>query len=87
MDLKRLFKAYERAEAAANKAYDLYDAEPENDAAEKAFDDAYKAEFKAFESLADGIAEITGGMIDKKTARTMIRVKRAELKALINRMA
>ena len=51
------------------------------------FDEAYAAEGKALEALANEIVRITSGKIDCKTARTMIHKKRAELESLIARLA
>lgn len=85
--MKKLLAALKAAEEKANKAYDAYDAEPENETLEKAFDKAYKKEFEAIEKLATAICKTSHGMINMKTARTMIRAKRPELEALINRMA
>ena len=56
--------------AIANAAEEFYSANPESEAAERAFDEAYKAEFNAAESLAAELAPELGGM---KIARATIR--------------
>lgn len=87
IDIKKLFKALETAEAATNKLDMQLEAEPENEKISAAWDKAYSKEFKAHEALVAGIVEMTSGMIDSKTARIMISAKRAELKNLISRLA
>ena len=56
--------------AIANAAEEYYSANPESEAAERAFDEAYKAEFNAVESLAAELAPELGGV---KIARATIR--------------
>lgn len=85
--MKELLKRLEEAEKKANEADAAFEAEPESEEKEKAFDEAYKAEFEAFEALADEIVKTTNGQIEKATAATMIRSKRNELKALIEKIA
>lgn len=55
--------------AIANAAEEAYSENPESEAAERAFDEAYKAEFNAVESLAAELAPELGGL---KTARATI---------------
>lgn len=74
-ELERFEKETDRAEAA-------YTAAPENLELEKLFDDAYKAEFDEFVSLAKLIVRLTDSRIDFNTAKKIIMVRRAELKAL-----
>ncbi len=85
--MKELMKALEVAEAKANKADSEWEADPENKELEKAFDEAYTAEHKAFEALVEKIVSITSGRIDRKTAATLIRSKRKELESLVSRIA
>lgn len=84
---KELFETYKRAEIAATEIENRYDAEPENEELETAFDVAYKIEHKALMALADGIVEYTAGMIDRKTARIMIMKMPERLEALVNKIA
>lgn len=84
--MKELLKALKEAEERANKADAAWDADPENEALEAAFDEAYRAEHDAFENLVNEIVKATSGKIDTKTAVTMIRTKRKELEALIEIM-
>lgn len=85
--LKKLFETYERAEMASTEIENRWDADPENEELERAFDVAYEIEHKALTELMDAIVEITGGRIDKPTAHLMIMKKMPELKALVNRIA
>ena len=85
--MKELLKRLEAAEKKANEADAAFEANPESEELEKAFDEAYKEEFEAFEALADEIVKASNGQIEKATAATMIRAKRSELKALIEAAA
>ena len=78
--MKDLFKRYEEAVKAANIADAAWEANPESEELEAAFDEAYEAEFKAFD-------ELTNGQIEKTLAATMVRSKMPELKQLIAKMA
>ncbi len=82
--MKELLKALNEAEAIANKFDEAWEADPENEELEKAFDEAYQKEHIAFENLVTEIVKITNGKIDKKTASVMVRAKRTELENLIN---
>lgn len=55
--------------AIANAAEEAYSTNPESEAAERAFDEAYKAEFNAVEILAAELAPELGGI---KIARATI---------------
>ena len=63
-----------------------WEQEPENEQLEKAFDEAYREQFKTFEMLAEAICDITHGQIDGKTARAMINGKREELRNLLKKI-
>lgn len=73
--LKNRLKELERLEEIANKADDAMMADPTSEEKERAFDEAYKAEFKAFMEVASLIVEMTNGQIDEKTARTIVQTK------------
>lgn len=79
--IKRI-QELERLENEANRAEAAYSAAPENLELEKLFDAAYKAEFDEFVSLAKLIVQLTDSRIDFNTAKKIIMVRRAELKAL-----
>lgn len=85
--MKALLKALQAAEEKASKIDSAWEADPENEELEAAFDEAYAAEYKAHEALANEIVRITSGRIDYKTASTMIHKKRSELESLIARLA
>lgn len=81
--LKRMLAELSELEEVANKADDEMMADPTNEEKEKAFDDAYKAEFDAFTAVANLIVKMTNGQIDEKTARAMVRTKRNEIMNLV----
>ena len=85
--MKKLLKALKIAEMEATKADEAWEADPENEELEAAFDEAYSKEFEARENLAKAIVKTTFGKIDIQTARNMIRIKRMELETLISKMA
>lgn len=82
-ELKKKLEELARLEEIANKADDEMMADPTNEDKEKAFDEAYKAEFDAFIAVANLIVKMTNGQIDEKTARTMVRTKRNEILNLV----
>lgn len=81
--LKRALEDLSVLEETANKAEKEYEAAPMDAGKEKAFDEAYKAEFDAFIAVSDLIVKMTDGRIDEKTAREMVQTKRAEILRLI----
>ena len=87
MKIKDLFKTYEELNQKANEADEAWNNEPENEELEGAFDEAYEKEYEAFENLVTEIERLTNGMIDKQTAGVMVRSKREELKAIVERIA
>lgn len=82
-ELKKKLEELTRLEEIANRADDEMMADPTNEVKEKAFDEAYKAEFAAFMEVSDLIVKMTSGQIDEKTARIMVRTKRNEILNLI----
>lgn len=84
--MKELLKALEIAENKSNEIDAAWDADPENEALEAAFDEAYAAEHKAFEAVVEEIVFITSGKIDHQTASAMLRSKRKEIENLVARM-
>ena len=87
MKIKDLFKTYEELNQKANEADEAWNNEPENEELEEVFDEAYEKEYEAFENLVTEIERLTNGMIDKQTAGVMVRSKREELKAIVERIA
>lgn len=85
-EIKTLFTNYEVAEERANKADEAWNNEPENEELEAEFDRAYEAEYNAFEKLVNAISKFTNNQIDTKTAGLMVRTKRNELKAIIEKI-
>ena len=84
--MKELLNKLKEAEMMADKADAAWEADPENEELEKAFDNAYEKQWIAFEELVNKIVIVTDGKINKKTAATMIRKKRNEIEMLINMM-
>ena len=80
--MKELLERLREAEKRANEADRAFDLDPENEEKEAAFDEAYKAEHKAFTTAAEELVKITAGKIDIKTARQMVQGKREQLEAL-----
>ena len=88
--MKELLKKYEElkaAEAAATEAMEASEADPENEALDEAFDEAYKAEFEKFEEMEEAIVSFSKGKIDKKTAGLILRKRRSKFEDLIARVA
>lgn len=89
--MKELLKQLEAAEQEATRLELKLGSELENgnfcEATEKAFDEAYKKEFELFTALAKEIVKSSKEKIDFDTARKLIKSKRTELKALLERMA
>ena len=73
----------ERLEEIANNAEIDYDREPENMEYEKAFDDAYRAEYNAFMTVATMLSDYIG--VDIATSRAMVNGKRSELWQILKR--
>lgn len=76
-ELKIMILKLEELEAAANVAEMAYDREPENEEAEKAFDEAYSEEYAAFMAVSTFLVDLLG--INIATARAMVRHKRTAL--------
>lgn len=60
-----------------------FDANPEDENAEAAFDAAYTDEMNAFSAVVDILVDLLG--IDKKTASTMLKTKRDRIDDLLKR--
>lgn len=86
-ELLKKLKKLEEAEKRANAADQAWENEPENEALEAAFDEAYNEEHTAFTELANEIVKMTNNKIDFATASLLIRSKRNELTNLIGRLA
>lgn len=85
--LKELFSQLETFEAETNRLDCLLEEYPDNEEIENQWNASYKKEWEVFILLSDYIVSYTGGKIDAKTARLMIRAKRNELRKLIERIA
>lgn len=85
-NMKQLLAVLKAAEEEANKADDLWEADPENDALAAEWTEAYRKQMDAYFALRDAIVKTTRGKINQKDAGLMIRAKRNELEALVARM-
>lgn len=74
--LHNLLKELEAAEEAATKADEAWEQDPASEEKEKAFDEAYKTEWKAFRAA---LINLMGFGIDEATAALMIKTKRDDL--------
>lgn len=81
--LKELLEKLSQLEDLTNQADAEYEVEPENAEKEKAFDEAYKAEYDAFMAVSALIVKMSNGQIDEKTASEIVRVKRNEIFDLV----
>lgn len=81
--LRNRLEELTKLEEIANQADEEYEAEPMSEEKEKAFNEAYQAEFEAFIAVSKLIVKMTRGQIDEKTAREMVRTKRNEILAIL----
>ena len=82
-ELKKRLEELTRLEEIAAIADAEYEAEPMSEEKEKAFEKAYQAEYNSFVAVSELIVKMTGGQIDIKTARVMVRTKRNEILNLV----
>ena len=82
-ELRTYYREYKEAQERADRADEAWERDPENEAKEKEFDEAYNAEFKAYERLADKAYIFCKGKIDSKTMRMMITTRQKEFEAII----
>lgn len=82
-ELKTRLEELTRLEEIANKAEAEYAEDPMSEEKEKAFDDAYNAEYTVFMETVELIVKMTGGRVDIKTAREMVRTRRNEILNLV----
>lgn len=80
--MKELLEKLSAAELEANRLDGLLDADPDNAELEAQWDAAYKAEGAVFAKVVSELVKITSGQIDRSTAASMLRNKRAEIEKL-----
>lgn len=80
-EIKKSLERLEYYENLANEKYNAWDADPLNPDRQEAVGWAYVLEFNEFIHAAHLISKFAG--VDEKTARTMIRTKRAELMRIL----
>lgn len=80
--MKELLEKLSAAELEANRLDGLWDADPDNAELEAQWDAAYKAEGAVFAKVVSELVKITSGQIDRSTAASMLRNKRAEIEKL-----
>lgn len=77
--LKKKLVELSSLEAAADKAEAEMLAAPTNTEKEKAFDEAYKAEYATFSEVAEIIVKATKGRVDEQAAREMVQTNRNKI--------
>lgn len=82
-ELMKRLEELARLEQIANRIEAEYEAEPMSAEKEAAFDEAYAEEYAAFIAIAELIVKMTGGRVDIKTAREMVRTKRSDILNLV----
>lgn len=82
--MKELLEKLSAAELEANRLDGLWDADPDNAELEAQWDAAYKAEGAVFAKVVSELVKITSGQIDRSTAASMLRSKRAEIEKLFS---
>lgn len=87
MKIKALYAAYIAARDVANVAEMAYEKEPENEAIENAFDEAYKTEIAALMALVNEIVALSHGAINQKTARRMVLTAEDKFSGIIEKIA
>lgn len=80
--MKALLKALREAERKSNELDALWEMDPDNEILEAQWDIAYKEECKAYEATANELVRITSGMLNLKTAMSMLKIKRDEVEKL-----
>ena len=80
-DLKKEMATLKQYEIRANELDAAYEAEPENEEIEQAFDEAYTAEYEQFTKCVEILVQFTG--IEKAIAATMMRTQRTAIEAII----
>ncbi len=83
--LETLLRKLAALEIESRMAEEAYAAEPENAAAEAAFDIAYGKEYKALNECAEVIVAMTNGTVQRHVAREMVRLRRKEITRLVRR--
>jgi DNA replication initiation complex subunit (GINS family) len=83
-ELKELINKLEELEEAASKADEAWEQDPESEELEKAFNEAYSAEWETFNKAKNKIVALIG--IDDGTASRMIRGNREELKKILEKL-
>lgn len=82
--MKELLEKLSAAELEANRLDGLWDTDPDNAELEAQWDAAYKAEGAVFAKVVSELVKITSGQIDRSTAASMLRNKRAEIEKLFS---
>lgn len=82
--MKELLEKINAAELEANRIDKLWEADPDNAELEAQWDAAYKTEGATFAKVVSELVKITSGQIDRSTAASMLRSKRAEVEKLFS---
>lgn len=87
MEIKKIMNDLVNAEKIMDQLDVMYEENPESETIEKSWNKQYKVVYDLHSRLEDEIVKITAGKVDKRTAHAMVGGKRAELQALIARLA
>lgn len=86
-NLLNMINQLEAIEAETEAIEAAWDENPESEELEAAFDASYQAEGVKAQEIAKAISAFTAGMVDERTARRMLTIKREELRSLCQRAA
>lgn len=82
-EIKKELEHLEKLEKIADAADLAYDAEPMNPEKEKAFDEAYKAQYESFMKVSTALVELSKGKLNIKEACAIVSGKRERLKEIL----
>lgn len=85
LKLLKLIEAVEIAEQKCNAAWDLYEADCENEKLEAEYDELYAKSWHMQDKLAHELVSFTANKIDLRTAREMAFFNRSKLLAILNK--
>lgn len=80
--MKELLEKLNASELETNRIDALWEADPDNAELEAQWDAAYKTEGAVFANVVSELVKITSGQVDRSTATSMLRSKRAEIEKL-----
>lgn len=82
-EIKKELEHLEELEKAADVAEEEMMSDIMNADKEKAFDEAYKAEYKCFMNISSALVELSNEKLNIKEARAIVNGKREQLKEIL----